>query len=183
MLVFLGFASFIGAAAHGLAMSKEINFWLWQPISLALGLVIAMVVLATVYEIWGEAAYQKAQLPMIGVAVIFYTITILIPGTFLTFIVYEAIAMLFALAGFIYLAVRKHPSGAWWMVAGILITIVAAVVQAVGKTGVVLFLGLDHNGVFHLIQIFGVLALTMGLQKSLSEERDKIPTGSGIQAI
>jgi len=44
---------------------------------------------------------------------------------------------------------------------------VAAVVQAVGQDGVVLFFGLDHNGVFHLVQMLGVLILAVGVQKGL----------------
>jgi hypothetical protein len=42
----------------------------------------------------------------------------------------------------------------------------AAIAQAIGKKGVVIFLGLDHNGVFHLIQIFAILALMIGLNIS-----------------
>lgn len=83
---------------------------------------------------------------MIGVAAAFYLITVLFPETFLTFIVYEAIAMLFAFAGYLYLAMKNRLAGAWWMVAGILVTIVAAAIQAAGKNGVVIFWGLDHKG-------------------------------------
>jgi hypothetical protein len=169
---FLFVASLIGVIAHGLAMSPELYFWLWQPINLALGLAIAMFVLATVYDIWGEATYRKVRTPMIVVAVIFYVITVLIPGTFLTFVAYEAIAMLFALGGYLYLAFRNKLKGAWWMVAGILLTIIASVVQAVGQNGVVIFWGLDHNGVFHLIQMFGVVALGFGLKESLNADTD-----------
>ncbi len=170
----LGFASFVGSIVHGIAMSSELHFWLWQPLNLALGLVIAMFVIATAYDIWGEAAYQKVQIPLIGVAIIFYGITVLVPGTFLIFIAYEAIAMLFALAGYSYLAFRKRLAGAWWMVVGILLTIIAAAIQAIGRNGVVIFLGLDHNGVFHLIQICGILALTIGLQKSIIGRATKL---------
>lgn len=170
MFAFLGVASFVGTFAHGFAMSHQLNFYLWQPINLTLGLVIAMFVAATIFDIWGPAAYRKTQLVLIGVAIIFYGTTLLIPGTFLTFIVYEAGAMLFALAGYFYLAVKNKMAGAWWFVAGILITIIAAVIQAVGKNGVVIFLGLDHNGVFHLIQLFGVLALLNGFKRSIAKD-------------
>jgi hypothetical protein len=160
---FLGFASLVGTVAHGFAMSHELNFWLWQPINLALGMVIAMFVVGTTFDIWGESIYRRILLPMVGVAVIFYAITVIIPGTFLTFVAYEAVAMLFALGGYIFLALIGKLKGAWWMVAGILITMIAAVIQAVGKDGIFIFWGLDHNGVFHLIQMFGVLGLTIGL--------------------
>jgi len=166
---FLGLASFIGAPAHGLAMSPGLNFWLWQLIYLALGLVIAMFVTATVFDLWGENAYRRVLWPMVAVAIVFYLITVLISDSFLTFVAYEAVAMLFALAGYVYLAARHKLKGAWWMVAGILLTILAAVVQASGAKGVVIFAGLDNNGVFHLIQWFGVLTLWLGLRTALQK--------------
>ncbi len=159
----LGLASLLGSIVHGIVLSPKSRFRLWQPLNLALGLVIAIFVTAAVYDVWGEAAFRKALLPMIGLAGIFYGITVVIPKTFLTFVAFEAAALLFALAGYFFLAVTVQLPGAWWMVAGILITLLAAVVQAAGKNGVVIFLGFDHNGVFHLIQIFGILAFMIGL--------------------
>jgi hypothetical protein len=159
-------ASLLGAIAHGFVMSPKVNYWLWQPINLALGVVIALFVSAVVFDIWGEDAYHQVRLPMLVVAGIFYGITLLIPGTFLTFVAYEAVAMLFALAGYTYLAVQNLLPGAWWMVAGILLTIIAAGVQAGARKGKELFWGLDNNGLFHLIQIAGVIVLTLGLMKS-----------------
>ena len=164
--VFLGIASFVGTIAHGFEMSPDLNYWLWQPLNLALGLAIAMFVVAVSYDIWGGSVYRRVFWIMIVVALVFYAITVIIPGTFMTFVGYEALAMLFALVGYIFLAIKKRLDGAWWMVTGILITIIAAAIQAVGKSGLIIFWGLDHNGVFHVVQMLGVLALTAGLQKS-----------------
>ncbi|MGD0006039.1 MAG: hypothetical protein ABSE06_17635 [Anaerolineaceae bacterium] len=151
-------------------MSAQTNFWYWQLINPALGLVIAMFVVAVVFDLWGERAYWRILPVMIVVAALFYGITVLIPGTFLTFVAYEALAMLFALGGYIYLSSPAKLNGVWLLVAGVLITIVAAMVQAVGKNGVVLFFGLDQKGVFHLVQMVGVLALVGGEQKGLARE-------------
>lgn len=163
----LTFASLVGSVAHGFAMSESTNHLFWQFINPALGLVIAMFVVAVVFDLWGQRAYRRMLPVMIVVAALFYGVTVLIPGTFLTFVAYEALAMLFALGGYIYLSSRKKLPGAWLLVAGVLVTMIAAVIQAVGTNGVVLFLGLDHNGVFHLVQMAGVLALVGGIQKGL----------------
>jgi hypothetical protein len=163
----LAAASLLGAIAHGFRMSPKANYRLWQPINLALGVVIALFVSAVVFDLWGEAAYLKVRLPMLAVAGIFYIITVVIPGTFLTFVAYEAVAMLFALAGYTYLAVQNLLPGAWWLVAGILLSIIAAGIQAGARKGQAIFWGLDNNGVFHLVQIAGVIVLTLGLVKSL----------------
>ena len=46
-------------------------------------------------------------------------------------------------------------------------TIFAAVVQAVWKTGKSIVWYFDNNGVFHLIQMIGIVLLLAGLKMSL----------------
>lgn len=160
-------ASFLGAVAHGFEMSASLNYWLWQPLNLCLGLVIAMFVVAACLDLWGEAASRTTLWIMIAVAIIFYVITVAIPGTFLTFVAYEAIAMLFALGVYIYLASQGNLAGSWMMVLGILITIIAAAIQALAPHGTPIILNLDNNGIFHVVQMFGLLAITSGVLASL----------------
>lgn len=160
----LAFAAAMGAVAHGFQMSARLNRILWQPINLALGLAIAMFVVGVVYDRWGQAAAQRVFSILLGVGVAFFLVTVFIPGTFLVFILYEAVAMLFALVVYILVAARGSLPGAWWMVAGVAITILAAVIQALGVTRVNVIWEFDHNGVFHLVQIVGVIALTIGLR-------------------
>jgi hypothetical protein len=50
------------------------------------------------------------------------------------------------------------------MSAGILVTIVAALIQALGKAGKNLFWNLDNNGVFHVVQMMGAAFLFIGLR-------------------
>jgi hypothetical protein len=77
-------------------------------------------------------------------------------------------AMLFVLAGYFYLAAGNRLPGAGWIVAGIVISILAAAIQAAAPDGVVIIWGLDHNGVFHMVQMVGVPALVIGLKTSLA---------------
>jgi hypothetical protein len=85
----------------------------------------------------------------------------------LVFTIYEAVAMLFSLCGYVWLAYKDRLDGAVWMSAGILISIVAALVQASKMTSFQLIWEFDHNGTYHLIQIVGILFLLTGLRKSL----------------
>jgi hypothetical protein len=163
----LTFAAAMGAVAHGFQMSARLNRILWQPLNLALGLAIAMFVVGVVYDRWGQAAAQRVLPILLAVGVIFFAVTLAIPGSFMVFILYEAVAMLFALVVFFLIATRGTIPGAWWMVAGVGITIVAAVIQALGTTRVNIIWDFDHNGVFHLVQIAGVLVLTIGLRIAL----------------
>ena len=164
----LTFAAAMGAVAHGFKMSAQLNRILWMPLNLALGLAIGMFVVGVVYDQWGQAAARRVLPILLGVGVAFFLVTVLIPGSFTVFILYEAVAMLFALAVYVLVAARGPLPGAWWMVAGVAITIAAAGIQALGVTRfTALGCEFDHNGAFHLIQIAGVLVLTNGLRLAL----------------
>ncbi len=167
-------ASALGAVAHGFKMSQQTKDLLWQPLNLALGLTIAMFVVGVVHDAWGGAASRRILVPMIVVGVAFFGITRLIPGSFLVFVLYEAVAMLFSLVVYTVLAARKRLVGAWWMAAGILVTIVAAGIQASEAVRVTVVWEFDHNGIFHIVQVVGVAILVAGLRKAF-QARDAEP--------
>jgi hypothetical protein len=51
------------------------------------------------------------------------------------------------------------------MAAGILVTIIAAVIQAIHTIKVIFIWQFDHNGIFHIVQMIGVVFLYKGLEK------------------
>lgn len=160
----LTFASATGAVAHGFQMSKLTNFILWQPLNLALGVAIGLFVAGVVYD-YRNYSLPRPLIPLLLVfAIIFYTVTVLIPNAFIVFIIYEAIAMLFAFVVYSILATRKKLKGAAWMAGGILVTIIAAAIQAIETIKVTFIWEFDHNGVFHIVQMIGLLILLKGLQ-------------------
>jgi hypothetical protein len=55
------------------------------------------------------------------------------------------------------------------MAAGVLTTMVAAGIQASEQASLHLVWPFDHNGIYHLVQIVGVLLLFVGLRRSLRE--------------
>jgi len=85
----------------------------------------------------------------------------------MTFIAYEAAAMLFSLGVYIFLVFKGTLPAAGWMLAGVLVTIIAAVVQAIGKPGKSMLWYFDNNGMFHWIQMLGMVLLFLGLKASL----------------
>jgi hypothetical protein len=163
----LAFAAALGAIAHGFKMSAQLNRLLWKPLNLALGLTVALFVVGVAYDLWGPAIARRALPIMIAMGVAFFAVTVLVPGTFLVFIAYESLAMLFALVAYILLAARGQLHGAAVMALGILVSIVAAAVQANGSVSIKVLWEFDHNGVFHLIQIVGVIVLVVGLRMGL----------------
>lgn len=163
VFILLTVAAFFGFIAHGFQMSEKTNYLFWQPINLALGLSISLFAAGAIYDL-RDGALPKAVIPaLVVLGVVFYFITVFIPGSFLVFIIYEAVVMIFALAAYISLAAKAKLPGGWWMVGGIFITIVAAVVQAMGTIKIQIIWEFDFNGIFHIIQMVGILVLVNGL--------------------
>jgi len=166
----LAFAAMTGAVAHGFQMSDQLNYFLWQPLNLALGLAVSMFVVGVAFDMT-RGSLPKVVLPvMITTGTLFYLITLLFPGTFLVFILYEAIAMLFSLVVYIILGSQKRLHGAWLMALGIFITIIAAAIQATETVHLHCIWEFDFNGIFHLVQIVGLLVLFAGLRVDLKEK-------------
>lgn len=160
----LAVASFFGAAAHGFKMTERTNFILWQPINLALGLTVALFAAGVLFDLKGASLPRALILALLAAGVFFYAITVLVPGTFIMFIFYEAIAMLFAFISYLVLSFRKKHKAHWLMAAGILLSIIAACIQAVNSVRFTLVWEFDHNGIFHIIQIVGLIFLLSGLR-------------------
>lgn len=159
----LALSSLLGAAAHGFEMKKTTNDHLWALINLSLGLVIALFVVAALFDLSGEDFARRSLPLLLAVGFGFFLVTLWKPGTFMTFIIYEAVGMLFALGVYVYLFFTSALAGTGWMVAGVFVTIIAAAVQATGKAGKGIFWYFDGNGVFHIIQMAGLVLLWMGL--------------------
>lgn len=168
---FLAVAGGLGAIAHGFAMSAKTNAILWMPLNLALGLTVALFVVGAVYDLRGFSLPRGFAPIMIVVGILFFAFTFVVPGSFLVFVAYEALAMLFALVVYINLSVRRKLPGAVLMAAGVLISIAAAAVQATGAVSFTLIWEFDHNGAFHLIQLPGLAALVLGIRKELASRR------------
>jgi hypothetical protein len=166
----LATASLFGAIAHGFQMSAQTKGILWMPLNLALGLMVALVVVGAVYDLRSSSLPRFLVPVMVGVGVLFFAVTLVIPGSFLVFVIYEAVAMLFALGVYLRLAARRV-RGALLMAAGVLVSMVAAAVQASGAVSFTLIWPFDHNGAFHLMQLGGLALLMGGILRELESRR------------
>ena len=81
--------------------------------------------------------------------------------------IYEAIAMLIALTIYLQLTMQRKLGGAAFMTAGVLLTLIAAALQASKAVTFTMVWQFDHNGDFHLAQMVGVLMLVAGLRRAL----------------
>jgi hypothetical protein len=166
-LIWLAVAAALGAVAHGFKLPGWALKLLWNLLYLSLGFTVALFVVGVINDMWGQRlAYRALPVMLLG-GLVFFGLTLLFPGSFLVFIMYEAVAMLFALGAYLRLALEKRLNGAGWMATGILITIIAAGVQATQSLSLSFIWPFDHNGLYHLIQMVGLGALMIGLRADL----------------
>ena len=163
----IGLAAALGAVAHGLILSRTLHHCSWLVLNMALSLAISLFVVGVVYDLWGFEVSLKTLPILLITGLGFYLTTLFYPGIFFLFIVYEGVALVFALAAYIYLTIQQDLPGAYLMAAGILASIIAAGIQA-NKSVVVTFIWrFDHNGIYHIVQIAGLIFLLIGLRGSL----------------
>jgi hypothetical protein len=158
-------ASLLGVVAHGLDLTAGAEAWLWRPLYLSLGLVVALFVVGALYDAGGEQTARRALPPLLALGVAFFVVTQVASGTFIVFVVYEAVAILLALGLYVGLAVRRRLAGAGIVAAGIVLNLVAAGVQATETVSLTIVVPFDHNGVFHFVQMAALVVMTAGLAR------------------
>jgi hypothetical protein len=163
---FMALSGFLGAIAHGLELPEARHQRIWQLLNLSLGLAVSIFVIGVAYDLFGIVWARKLLPWMLVSALGFFLITRLFPGIFFVFIVYEAAALFFACAAYSWLAVTDQLNGALLMAAGVLVSIIAAGIQALKNVSVTIVFEFDHNGIFHIVQILGIILLVAGLRLS-----------------
>jgi len=169
VLGLVAIAALLGTVAHGFQLDERLQDLIWQPIFLGLGLAIGLFVVAAVLDWRGVSAARKVLPIMLVVGVAFFALTRIVRGTFLVFVLYEAVAMLFALGLYGVLAARRRLSGAALVSVGIVLNMVGAAIQATESVTITLGVPFDHNGVFHLVQMVAVVVLTMGIRRGIKD--------------
>ena len=163
----IGLAAALGAVAHGLVLSRIFHQRIWWVLNMALSLAVSLFVVGVVYDLWGFEV-SLTTLPLMLIAGLgFYLTTLIYPGIFFLFIVYEVAAMIFALGAYIFLAIQQDLPGACLMAAGILVSIIAAGIQAHKSVVLTFIWRFDHNGIYHLVQVVGLMLLLIGLRWSV----------------
>lgn len=162
----LALVSFLGSVAHGFQMSDSTRYWLWQPLYTCLGIMVALFVVGAVNDWRGKTLSRQLLIPAVLLGVGFYALTVVLGGEFLVFVAYESAAMLAALVIYIWLSIKKQMPGSGIVAGAIGLNIAAAAVQASSLSVTVIF-PLDHNGLFHMVQIAAIVMLGRGLRTSL----------------
>ncbi len=161
----IGLAAALGAVAHGLLLKTTLHNRIWLVLNMALALAVSLFVVGVINDLWSYQASRKALPFMLFVGLGFYLTTLIYPEIFLLFIVYEGLALSFALCAYLFLTVTGEP-GTGLMASGVLLSMVAAGLQARKSIVLKLIWEFDHNGIYHIVQTIGLLFLIAGLRCS-----------------
>jgi hypothetical protein len=160
-------AALLGAVVHGLELAPARRALLWQPLFLLLGSALAFIAAGAIADWRGYPAARRALPLLLALALAFYVVTRLASGAYLVFVLFQGAALILALAIYGRLAFLDHRRGAGLLFTGLLLSVAGGVVQAL--KGVSLRIGweFNHNGLYHLIQLAGVLCMFAGLRHTL----------------
>jgi hypothetical protein len=167
VFILLAAASFLGTIVHGLALSPKVRDALWQPLFLALGIVVALFVVGATRDWLGDATARRVSIPAVLVGVLFWGASRALGGSFRVFVVYEAVAMSASLAIYVALACGQGLPGAATIAAAIVLTLVASGLQA-SALEVTIAWPFDHNSLFHLVQLVAMVLLQHGVRAGLA---------------
>jgi hypothetical protein len=155
-------ASVLGTLAHGLVWTESASRLLWMALYFCLAMVVALFFVGAFYDLTNRRTAVRNLPWAVAVGIGFFAVNQLFDGPFLYFVIYEAIAMVLALAIYLRLAMARRLAGAATIALAICLNLVAAGVQA-SDLAWTLGVSLDHNGLFHVLQIVAVGVLASGL--------------------
>jgi hypothetical protein len=158
----LAVAGMAGFLAHGFELNSSVGFVAWQVINLCLGLTVAFFAIGVMMDLVPGRVSVKTVAIMLSITAVFYCVTLVFPDSFFVFTIYEGIAMIFSVSSYLYLWCRYRYNYSLLMAAGMSLSILAAVLQLMDNLSFRLVWEFDHNGIFHLIQIPGIIFLLKG---------------------
>ncbi len=166
-------AGVLGFIVHWFPLEPATRKLLWQPLYLTLGSALALMMAGAIADWRGYPAGRKALPLFLLLALGFYLGTRATGGKFIVFVTFQALAILLLLGvyGRLWMAERRRGSG--WMFAGFVISLVAGVAQAMKHIELHAIWTFDHNGIYHLVQMAGVVCLLAGLRWMLGAATER----------
>jgi hypothetical protein len=159
----IALAAALGAAYHGLVLAERPRIWLWRVLTVCLSMAISLLGVAVVFDAFGAKAAGRLLPVLLLSGLLTYAVSRAFAGLFIVFIIYQALVLILAIGVYAWLAAQGVPAGAGWMAAGAAASLTAAAAQAARRLRVRWIWEFDHNGIFHLIQVCGVILFGIGL--------------------
>jgi len=163
-------SALLGAIAHAIRLPQAVSDLLWHPLYFLLGLVLTLLAVIGLHDFYGEPSARHWAPRLLLLPALVVVVAWLGGGAFLWFVLFEAAVMLFVTLLYLRLAHWRAP-GARPILAGLLISTLAAILQACGPYVVEIIWYFDHNGIFHLVQLPGLLCFYSGARNEISYRR------------
>jgi ABC-type sugar transport system permease subunit len=156
-LLFISLGALLGAISHGLAayLGDTADTLIWKSTVYTVGF-------SMVFAVGGTLAGAPLAA---GVRRFFWLVNL---ADFLYVIYYYVPAMLLIAALQVWALLGKQSHGAGWLLAGVVVTLLGAVVQ---QSGFALHTHFNYNDMFHLIQVVGLLLFFRGISRLTGQER------------
>lgn len=165
-LALFAVAGALGALVHGFDIDARTRELLWQPLYLTLGSALAFFSAGAIGDWRGDVAARRSVPPLLALVAAFYLLTRLSGGKFLVFVIFEALALFFAIAVYARLAFQ-HKRGAGLVLTGLVLSLAGGALQT-SSLSLHFIWDFNHNGLYHLVQLAGVVFLLAGLRGTLS---------------
>jgi len=162
---FIASSAAFGAAYHGIALPEVQRKALWQILTGSLSMAISLFLAGVFYDLCGMDAAGRALPIILAAGLLIFGVSRMFSGFFMVFVVYQVLALAIALCAYIWLAASGVLQGAGWIAAGVLISMIAAGIQAARHVQVNFVWEFDHNGMFHLVQVLGLILMCVGLSR------------------
>lgn len=161
----IALAAALGAAYHGLVLAERPRRLLWGILTVCLSMAVSLFGVGVVLDAFGAAAARRLLPVLLAAGLLVYAVSRSLAVRFMIFMRYQALVLTLALAFYAWSAAQGVPEGAGWMTAGVAASLIAAATQARRNLQVTLIWEFDRNGIFHLIQVLGVIFFCVGLYR------------------
>jgi hypothetical protein len=158
----MAFGALAGGAAHALHVPEQYDRLVWAPIYLALSLAVACFLLGVIHDTLPDRLPRLRPI-VLGLGLACFAVATAFPDYFAIFLAWQGFVMLVAIGGYGVLWHSGRLAGSGWICIGLLISVAAAVIQATRALSFTLIWPFDHNSVFHLVQLPGLVAIAHGL--------------------
>jgi hypothetical protein len=154
-------AALFGAVAHGVdpVMDAGIRKRFWQLALYATGVVSAATVVCVAYFATGRGGLRDAILILAGAKLLAISSVVTYRPEFRLVVADNAVSLAALLAAALYVDARFSFPPAPWFIAGVVVSVVAGIIQA-KRVG--LHRNFNHNDVFHVVQMVALYVFFRG---------------------